>query len=150
MDKNIFKWGALAIGGVVFGSILLASHSEPTIEPVTIVETPQVEAVEEIEEVEEELIAEVAEPVAVVETPKEESKIVTTPAPQEPQAAAPTPQPATASAKFYTSSHGSAKYWFPESCGGWQELSTSYLKSFESLEALLARYPSRTKSPQCN
>lgn len=53
------------------------------------------------------------------------------------------------SGKFYTSSHYSAKYYYPESCDGWQSLSASYLKSFESLESLLASYPSRTKSPQC-
>lgn len=60
-------------------------------------------------------------------------------------------QPATTqgSGKFYTSSHYSAKYYYPESCDGWQSLSASYLKSFESLESLLASYPSRTKSPQC-
>lgn len=51
--------------------------------------------------------------------------------------------------KFYTSSHYSAKYYYPESCDGWQSLSASYLKSFDSVEALLAAYPSRTKSPQC-
>lgn len=60
-------------------------------------------------------------------------------------------QPTTtqSTGKFYTSSHYSAKYYYPESCDGWQSLSASYLKSFESLEALLASYPSRTKSPQC-
>lgn len=51
--------------------------------------------------------------------------------------------------KFYTSSHYSAKYYYPESCDGWQSLSASYLKSFDSVEALLAAYPSRTKSLQC-
>lgn len=58
--------------------------------------------------------------------------------------------PATtqSSGKFYTSSHYSAKYYYPESCDGWKSLSTSYLKSFDTLEALLASY-NRTKSPQC-
>ncbi len=51
--------------------------------------------------------------------------------------------------KFYTSSHSSAKYYYLESCDGWQGLSPTYLKSFDTLEALLASYPSRTKSPQC-
>lgn len=60
-------------------------------------------------------------------------------------------QPATtqSTGKFYTSSHYSAKYYYPESCDGWQSLSASYLKSFDSVEALLVAYPSRTKSPQC-
>ena len=60
-------------------------------------------------------------------------------------------QPTTtqSAGKFYTSSHYSAKYYYPESCDGWQSLSASYLKSFDSIEALLAPYPSRTKSPQC-
>lgn len=58
--------------------------------------------------------------------------------------------PATtqSSGKFYTSSHYSAKYYYPESCDGWKSLSSSYLKSFDTLEALLASYD-RTKSPQC-
>lgn len=58
--------------------------------------------------------------------------------------------PATtqSSGKFYTSSHYSAKYYYPESCDGWKSLSPSYLKSFDTLEALLASY-NRTKSPQC-
>ena len=60
-------------------------------------------------------------------------------------------QPSTnqTTGKYYTSSHYSAKYYYPESCDGWQSLSASYLKSFDSVEALLASYPSRTKSPQC-
>lgn len=58
------------------------------------------------------------------------------------------PQTTTSSGKFYTSSHYSAKYYYPESCDGWQSLSTSYLKSFDSLEELLAKYQ-RTLSPQC-
>lgn len=59
--------------------------------------------------------------------------------------------PATTSSggKFYTSSHYSAKYYYPEACNGWESLSPTYLKSFDTLEALLASYPSRTKSPQC-
>ena len=54
----------------------------------------------------------------------------------------------TLSAKYYTSSHYSAKYYYPEDCDGWQSLSASNLKSFNTLEELLASY-SRTKSPQC-
>jgi endonuclease YncB( thermonuclease family) len=51
--------------------------------------------------------------------------------------------------KYYTSSYQTSKYYYPETCSAWQSLSSSYLKSFDSLEALLAAYPSRTLSPQC-
>ena len=50
---------------------------------------------------------------------------------------------------FYTSSYGTAKYYYPAACSGWKSLSASYLKSFDSLNALLAAYSSRTESPQC-
>lgn len=60
------------------------------------------------------------------------------------------PSTTSSDGKFYTSSHYSAKYYYPEACSGWQSLSPSYLKSFDTLEALLASYPSRTKSPQCD
>ena len=50
---------------------------------------------------------------------------------------------------YYTSSYGSSKYYYPESCDGWKSLSTKYLKSFDSLNALLSAYPSRILSPQC-
>lgn len=63
--------------------------------------------------------------------------------------AQPVPATTQSSGTFYTSSYHSAKYYYPASCDGWQSLSPSYLKSFASLEALLAAYPSRTKSPQC-
>lgn len=51
--------------------------------------------------------------------------------------------------KYYTSSHSSSKYYYPETCSGWKSLSATYLKSFDSLAALLAAYPSRTLNPQC-
>jgi micrococcal nuclease len=51
--------------------------------------------------------------------------------------------------KYYTSSYRTAKYYYPASCQEWQSLSPSYLKAFDSLEALLEAYPSRTLSPQC-
>ncbi len=51
--------------------------------------------------------------------------------------------------KYYTSSYATSKYYYPESCSAWKSLSQSYLKAFDSLEALLAAYPSRTLSPQC-
>jgi len=48
-----------------------------------------------------------------------------------------------------TSSHGTAIYYYPEACSGWKSLSPKYLMAFDSLDALLMAYPSRTKSPQC-
>jgi len=53
------------------------------------------------------------------------------------------------SGKYYTSSYYSAKYYYPEPCDGWQGLSEKYLKSYDSLEALLQVYPTKTLSPQC-
>lgn len=53
------------------------------------------------------------------------------------------------SVKYYTSSYYSSKYYYPESCDGWKSLSENYLKSFNSIEELLAQYPSKTLSPQC-
>ena len=58
------------------------------------------------------------------------------------------PSATQSTGKYYTSSHYSAKYYYPESCDGWQSLSASYLKSFDTLEALLAKYQ-RDLSPQC-
>lgn len=55
----------------------------------------------------------------------------------------------SSSGKFYTSSHYTSKYWYPEMCDGWKGLSPTYLKSYDTLEALLAVYPSKTKSSQC-
>ena len=49
---------------------------------------------------------------------------------------------------YYTSSHYSAKHYYPAECSDWENLSTSYLKSFDSLENLLDQYQ-RTLSPQC-
>ncbi|MDD4901731.1 MAG: thermonuclease family protein [Patescibacteria group bacterium] len=55
----------------------------------------------------------------------------------------------TPSGKFYTSSYSTSKYYYPADCSGWQSLTPKYLKAFDSLAALLAAYPSRTLSPQC-
>lgn len=55
----------------------------------------------------------------------------------------------TLTGKYYTSSFYSAKNYYPASCPEWQKLSRSYLKTFDSLEALLVVYPTRTLSPQC-
>lgn len=59
----------------------------------------------------------------------------------------PVTQPSTGS-KYYTSSHYSAKYYYPASCDGWKILSESYLVSFNTVDELLAKY-NRTLSPQC-
>jgi hypothetical protein len=56
---------------------------------------------------------------------------------------------AASSSIYYTSSYGSAKYFYPAYCNAWKGLSPTYLMSFSSLEALLAKYPTRTLSPQC-
>lgn len=53
------------------------------------------------------------------------------------------------SEKYYTSSYPTAKYYYPKSCLGWQSLSKSYLREFDSLDALLKVFPSKTLSPQC-
>ena len=68
------------------------------------------------------------------------------------QSAPPLPQAITtadASAAYYTSSYHTAKYWYPASCSGWQNLSKAYLETFPTLEALLAKYPSRAEDPGC-
>jgi micrococcal nuclease len=58
--------------------------------------------------------------------------------------------PATQSGgKYYTSSYYSSKFYYPEPCDGWQSLSEKYLESYDSLEALLQVYPTKTLSPQC-
>lgn len=51
--------------------------------------------------------------------------------------------------KYYTSSYATSKYYYPADCDGWKSLNPKYLKSFDTLEALLAVYPSKTKSSQC-
>lgn len=60
-----------------------------------------------------------------------------------------TPATLPSGGNFYTSSYHTSKYYYPESCDGWKSLSKTYLKSFDTLEALLQAYPSRTQSPQC-
>ena len=62
-----------------------------------------------------------------------------------------TPPPATTQSevKFYTSSYGTAKYYYPVSCDGWKSLSPKYLKGYDTLSDLLKAYPNRTESPSC-
>jgi endonuclease YncB( thermonuclease family) len=50
---------------------------------------------------------------------------------------------------YYTSARYNAKYYYPEVCEAWKELSPTFLKSSNNLEALLLVYPARTKSPLC-
>ncbi|TAN57230.1 hypothetical protein EPN15_04940 [Patescibacteria group bacterium] len=59
------------------------------------------------------------------------------------------PTQSQSTGKFYTSSYGTAIYYYPEACSEWKSLSPKYLMAFDSLDALLAAYPSRIKSPQC-
>jgi len=60
-----------------------------------------------------------------------------------------TTQTTQSSGKYYTSSYYTSKYYYPEACSAWQGLSAKYLKLFDSLNALLKSYPTRTLSPQC-
>ena len=62
---------------------------------------------------------------------------------------APAPTTAPSAAAYYTSSYHSAQYYYPASCSAWKNLSSTYLKSFATLQDLLSAYPSRTLSPQC-
>ena len=67
---------------------------------------------------------------------------------EEEQTTEPQTQNDATGSKYYTSSHHTAKYYYPEDCDAWEGLSPSYLKSFDSLEDLLNQY-SRSLSPQC-
>ena len=51
--------------------------------------------------------------------------------------------------KWYTSSYHTTKYYYHESCQGWQGLSEKYLKVFNSEAELLSKY-NRTLHPDCN
>ncbi len=51
------------------------------------------------------------------------------------------------SGKYYTSSAGTKYY--PESCTAWQSLSKANLRSFNTLDELLATYPNRTLADTC-
>ena len=55
----------------------------------------------------------------------------------------------SSTSKYYTSSYHTSNYYYPESCDGWKSLSEKYLVSYDSLEALLQDYSSKTLSPQC-
>lgn len=51
-------------------------------------------------------------------------------------------------AHYYTSSHHTAKYYYPAECNAWHGLSPNNLRGFETLEELLSTF-NRTLSPQC-
>lgn len=51
--------------------------------------------------------------------------------------------------KYHTSSYGTSKYYYPPTCDGWRTLTANYLKSFDTLAALLKDYPARIISPAC-
>jgi hypothetical protein len=52
--------------------------------------------------------------------------------------------------KYYTSSASNATRYYPDTCPEWQNLSRTNLRTFNSLEELLASYPSRTLSAAAN
>jgi len=51
--------------------------------------------------------------------------------------------------KYYTSSYHTSIYYYPVDCDGWKSLSEKYLEAYDSLEALLQVYHSKTLSSQC-
>lgn len=61
------------------------------------------------------------------------------------------PAPATQSSGhvFYLSTYYTAKYYYCDTDPGWKSLSSQYLKSYPSEQALLAAYPSRTLHASC-
>jgi micrococcal nuclease len=56
----------------------------------------------------------------------------------------------TGDGQWYTSGHHSAKYYYHESCDGWQELSESYLRIYSSETALKAEHSTHTLHPDCD
>jgi endonuclease YncB( thermonuclease family) len=51
--------------------------------------------------------------------------------------------------KYYTSSASNATKYYPDTCPAWQELSKTNLRTFNSLEELLAVYPKRILADVC-
>lgn len=63
---------------------------------------------------------------------------------------APTPQPAQQSGHtYYLSTYHTATNYYCDTDDGWKGLSTKYLKSYSSEQALLKDYPSRTLHEAC-
>lgn len=71
---------------------------------------------------------------------------VTTSAPKTTQTTTATTQ---VSGKYYTSSASNATRYYPDTCPAWQDLSKSNLRTFNSLDELLAMYPKRTLADIC-
>lgn len=53
------------------------------------------------------------------------------------------------SGKYYTSSASNATRYYPDTCPAWQDLSKTNLRTFNSLNELLAVYPKRTIADSC-
>jgi micrococcal nuclease len=51
--------------------------------------------------------------------------------------------------KYHTSSASNATKYYPDTCPAWQELSKTNLRTFNSLEELLAIYPKRVLADAC-
>ncbi|MBI2448248.1 thermonuclease family protein [Candidatus Microgenomates bacterium] len=82
------------------------------------------------------------------------SPTTTTPAPTSPVPApvTPTPVPApqtTSGHTYYASSYGTAYLYYCDTDSAYKNLSTKYLQSFPSLEAVQKAYPSRTLHEPC-
>jgi endonuclease YncB( thermonuclease family) len=60
-----------------------------------------------------------------------------------------TPPAMQTSGRYYTSSASNATRYYPNTCSAWQDLSKSNLRSFNSLDELLATYPKRTLAESC-
>jgi micrococcal nuclease len=71
---------------------------------------------------------------------------VTTSAPKTTQTS---PAVTQGSGKYYTSSASNATRYYPDTCPAWQDLSKSNLRTFNSLDELLAVYPKRTIADSC-
>ncbi len=61
----------------------------------------------------------------------------------------PTPVAQSSGHVFYLSTYYTAKYYYCDTDPGWKSLSSQYLKSYPSEQALLAAYPSRTLHASC-
>ena len=149
--KRIAKYTGIGFGGLFVLTIFLAFIlPEPDSAPAPIVEQSKEDVIDEVAEITEDVVIEESEPEVVETTPppvivETQPQIETPPEPEEPKEEIIT----DTGEKYYTSSHHTAKYYYPEDCSAWEELSPSYLRSFNSLESLLASY-NRSLSPQCN
>ena len=83
-------------------------------------------------------------------TPEPEPTAPTNTGAQQPAQEEPTDaeQSATPQMRYYTSKHTNAKYYYPEDCSGWKQISPRNLVAFNSIDALIAEYD-RSLSPSC-